>query len=156
MAHASVTVIVLDTWCTLRDDGGLEIHDGSGEQAFRKEQREWFGETLDSAPGIKVVLAHAHTWPPASRPQDNEDVDDLIDMLLGTYEEGVVHSPANAFLSGGHHHHGTECNRLDGVYFIDPAAGIHGAYARVVIEPFERRMDYLGRLDERSYLGLDI
>ena len=153
--EATVTFIVLDTWCTRESNGKLRINEGSGNQAFREEEKEWLKKMLDQAPGLVVVFAHAHSWPPNCRNQDNEAIDELIDIIKGTYEEGVVHKHANVFFNGGHHDH-PDCNKVDGVHFIDPIGAIHRGYARVIIDPIHKKMDYMGRFNEKSYRGLDI
>jgi len=153
--EASITFIVLDTWCTKGEDGRLRINEGSGNQVLRAEEKEWLKEMLDRAPGLVVIFAHAHSWPPNCRSQDNEAIDELIDIVKGTYEEGVIHKHANVFFNGGHHDH-PDCNKVDGVYFVDPIGAIHKGYARVIIDPIDGKMDYIGRFNEKSYLGLDL
>ena len=153
----ATTFIVLDTWCLERDeDGGRIGTGGTGYQVFRKEEKEWLKKMLDQASGLIIVFAHAHMWcPPGSRNQDNKAVDELIDILKGTYEEGVAHNHANVFFNGGHHQY-PSCEKIDGAYFIDPIAGVHKAYARVIIDPVNKKMDYIGRFNEKSYRGLDL
>ena len=152
---ASVTFIVLDTWCSRDRDGTLRINEGSGNQAFREEEKEWLKKMLDRASGLVVIFAHAHLWPPNCRSQDNEAIDELIDVIKGTYEEGAVHNHANVFFNGGHHD-GYDCSKVDGVCFIDPIGAIHKGYARVRIDPIKKKMDYIGRFNERSCIGLDL
>jgi len=152
---ASVTFIVLDTWCTREANGRLQINEGSGNQAFRDEQKQWLKQLLDQAPGLTIVFAHAHLWPPNCRNQDNENIDQLIDILKSTYEAGVIHKPANVFFNGGHHDH-PGCIKVDGVTFVDPIGAIHKGCARVIIDPINMRMDYLGRFNEKTYRELDI
>lgn len=151
--EASITFIVLDTWCAREGDGRLRINDGSGNQAFREEEKEWLKRMLDRAPGLVVVFAHAHLWPPNRRSQDNEAIEELIDILKGTYEEGVAHRHAHVFFNGGHHDY-PDCNQVDGVYFVDPIGAIHKGYARVIIDPIHKKMDYIGRFNERSHRKL--
>jgi len=152
----TTTFVVLDIWCESRDSNLKCRHPGSKGQVFRDEQKKWLKEVLERAPGLVIVFAHTHMWcPPGSRNQDNGTVDELIDILKGTYETGVVHRKADVFFSGGHHDY-PHCDKVDGVYFIDPIAAIHKAYARVRIDPVNRKMDYWGRFDERSYLYLNL
>ena len=155
--EATATFIVLDTWCTREGNGNgrLRINEGSGNQAFREEEKEWLKKMLDRAPGLVVVFAHAHSWPSNGRSQDNEAIEELIDILKGTYEDGGIHKHAHVFFNGGHHDH-PACNKVDGVTFIDPIGAIHKGYARVIVDPIHRKMDYLGRFSERSYRELDL
>jgi len=151
-----VTFVVLDTWCLEKDEnGGRMCKEGSGNQVLREEQKEWLKKMLDRTPGLIVVFAHTHTWPPNYRPQDNEAMEELVDILKGTYEDGVVHNHANVFFNGGHHDY-PDCNRVNGVYFVDPIGAIHTGYARVIIDPINKKMDYIGRFDEKSYRNLDL
>lgn len=155
--EATATFIVLDTWCTREGNGNgrLRINEGSGNQAFREEEKEWLKKMLDRAPGLVVVFAHAHSWPSNGRSQDNEAIEELIDILKGTYEDGGIHKHAHVFFNGGHHDH-PACNKVDGVTFIDPIGAIHKGYARVIVDPIHRKMDYLGRFNEKSYGELDL
>jgi len=152
---ATLTCIVLDTWCSWDGNGTLRINEGSGNQAFREEEKEWLKKMLDRAPGLVLVFAHAHSWPPNSRSQDNEVMDKLIDILKGTYEDGVAHKSANVFFNGGHHDY-PACNKVDGVTFVDPIGAIHKGYARVIVDPIHKKMDYIGRFNEKSYRELDL
>ena len=153
--EASVTFVVLDTWCTQEGNGRLRINEGSGNQALREEEEEWLKNVLDRASGPVLAFAHAHLWPPNCRNQDNEAMNRLVDILKGTYEKDAVHRPASAFFNGGHHDY-PSCDRVDGVYFIDPIGAIHKGYARVVVDPIHRKMDYIGRFNEKSYRGFDL
>ena len=153
--EGTITFVVLDTWCTREGDGRLKVNEGSGNQGFREEEKEWLKEVLDRTSGIVIAFAHAHLWPPNCRNQDNEAMDELIDVLKGTYEEKGIHRHANAFFNGGHHDY-PSCDRVDGVYFIDPIGAIHKGYARVVVDPVGQKMDYIGRFEEKSYRGLDL
>ncbi len=153
--ESSVTFIVLDTWCSWDGDGVLRINEGSGKQAFREEEKEWLKRMLDRATGLTLVFAHGHVWTPNCRHQDNEAMDELVDILKGTYEEGEIHKPASAFFNGGHHDY-PDCNKVDGVTFLDPIGAIHKGYARVIVDPVHKKMDYLGRFNEKSYRGLNI
>jgi hypothetical protein len=151
----AVTFIALDTWCSEEEDGALKMHAGSGQQVVRNEEKQWLKNTLDDAPGLVVVFAHAHMWPPGTRSQDNQAIEDLIEILNGTYENGKVHKRANVFFNGGHHDY-PGYSRLGGVLFIDPIAAVKKGYARVIIDPVNRKLDYIGRFNEKSYLGLDL
>ena len=153
--EVTVTFIVLDMWCSDEGNGTLKINEGSGNQVLREEEKEWLKKILDRAPGVVVVFSHAHMWMPNTRSQDNEDVNELIDILKGTYEEGIVHKHANVFFNGGHHDY-PDCSRVDGVYFIDPIGAIHKGYARVIVDPVSMQLDYIGRFNEKSYRKLEL
>lgn len=157
-SHSGITTtfVALDTWCERRDYRLKCRHPGSEGQVFRYEQKEWLKEVLEKAAGLVVVFAHAHMWcPPGSRSQDNKAVEELIELLKGMYEPGIVHRKADVFFSGGHHDY-AHCDKVDGIYFVDPIAAIHKAYARVRIDPINRKMDYLGRFEEKGYLHLNL
>ena len=149
------TFVVLDAWCARDEIGKLRINEGSGNQALRDDQLQWLKAVLDGAEGVVTVFAHAHLWIPNARNQDNASVEELVDILKGTYEGGAFHRHASVFINGGHHDL-PSCNRVDGVHFIDPIGAIHQGYARVVIDPAKRTMDYLGRFNERTYRGLGL
>ncbi|MCD6231527.1 metallophosphoesterase [Candidatus Aerophobetes bacterium] len=152
----TITFIVLDTWCAQEGKSLKCYHPGTGGQIFREEEKQWLKEILDKAPGLTIVFAHAHMWcPPKGRTQDNKEVDELLKILKGTYEEGKIHRSANIFFNGGHHDY-PSCEKVEGIYFIDPLAGIHKAYARVIIDPINKKMDYIGRFNEKSYLNLNL
>lgn len=151
----AVTFIVVDTWCSDEGNGTLKIHAGSKQQVLRDKEKQWLKHTIDKAPGLIVVFAHAHLWPPGTRDQDNQAIEDFLDILTGTYEKGKVHKHAHVFFNGGHHDY-PGYNRLGGVLFIDPMAAIKKGYARVSIDPVNKKLDYLGRFNEKSYLDLDI
>jgi len=162
----SLLFIALDAWCSPISGGGLRIHEGSGRQVLRPEQKAWLKELIDGDAGTVVVMGHAHIWPPAARSQDNEDMEELMAILRGTYEgprtrhgvyEGLrSHRRANVFINGGHHNYPGCTRTLDGVYIIDPAAGIHGGYARVRIDAVQQTMAYFGRGSDNSYGELDL
>jgi len=152
----TITFIVLDTW-SAREGKSLKCyHAGTGGQIFREEEKKWLKDTLDRAPGLTIVFAHAHMWcPPDDKDQDNKEVDELLKILKGTYEKGEIHRHADIFFNGGHHDY-PSCEKVDGIYFIDPLAGIHKAYARVIIDPINKKMDYIGRFNEKSYRNLNL
>jgi hypothetical protein len=152
---ATLTFVVLDAWSSRDESGQLRINEGSGKQVFRREQLDWLKGLLDGAEGAVTVFAHAHLWIPNCRNQDNASVEELVDILKGTYEGGAFHRHASVFINGGHHDH-PSCDQVDGVHFIDPIGAIHKGYARVVIDPATRTLDYLGRFNERTYRGLDL
>ena len=156
----TVTFIVLDLWSF---EGVRKTHTGmkrcyewSGERSFPIEEREWLKRLLDEQDGLKFVFAHAHMWcPPDMRPQDTAEIDELIKILKGTYDPYKPHGRANVFFNGGHHNY-MSISKVDGVYFINPRVAIRGGYTRIKIHPASKRMDYLGRLLERSFTNLSL
>ena len=155
LPEGQITFVVLDLWSSAEADGVLRIGNGSGKQVFREEQRRWLRQLISDAEGMVVAFAHAHMWPPEQQAQDNDEVVALLSILTGGDEEGHPHRGAQVFFNGGHHDY-PDLMVHDGVWLVDPLAGIHGGYARVIIDPVAGSMEYRGRLNERSYPAVSL